>query len=57
MPRPIPTPRKDPVPIVQEAEWAPEHIWTGTENLSPTGFDPRTVQPVAIPGFFMGIFP
>ena len=30
-------PRKDPVPIVQEAGWAPEPVWTGAENLSPTG--------------------
>ena len=34
-PRPCFTPGKDPVPIVQEAGWAPP------------GFDPRTVQPVA----------
>ena len=30
------TPRKDSVPIVQEAGWAPEPIWTGVENLTPT---------------------
>jgi len=42
------TPEKDPVPIVQEAEWAPGPVWTGAENLSPPpGFDPRTVQPLA----------
>ena len=41
-------PRKDPVPIVQEAGWAPGPVWTGVENLAPpSGFDPRTVQPVA----------
>jgi len=33
-------PGKDPVPIVQEAGWAPGPVWTGAENL-------RTVQPVA----------
>ena len=22
-------------------------VWTGSENLAPPGFDPRTVQPVA----------
>jgi hypothetical protein len=38
---------RDPVTIVQEAGWAPEPVWTGTENLAPKGFDPRTVQPVA----------
>ena len=31
------TPRKDPVPIVQEAGWAPGPVWTGVENLAPTG--------------------
>jgi len=31
------TPRKDPVPIVQEAGWAPGLVWTGAENLAPTG--------------------
>ena len=28
------TPRKDPVPIVQEAGWAPGPVWTGAENLA-----------------------
>jgi len=31
------TPGKDPVPIVQEARWAPEPVWTGAENLAPIG--------------------
>ena len=31
------TPRNDPVPIVQEAGWAPGPVWTGAENLAPTG--------------------
>jgi hypothetical protein len=26
---------RDPVPIVQEAGWAPGSFWTGTENLAP----------------------
>jgi len=30
------TPGKDPVPIVQEAGWAPGPVWTGAENLAPT---------------------
>jgi hypothetical protein len=47
MPRPLSTPGKDPVPIVQEVGWAPGPVWTGAENLAPPGFDPRTVQPVA----------
>ena len=31
------TPGKDPVPIVQEAGWAPGPVWTGAENLASTG--------------------
>jgi hypothetical protein len=27
----------DPVPIVQETGWAPGLVWTGAENLAPTG--------------------
>jgi hypothetical protein len=41
------TPGKDPVPIVHEARWAPEPVWTGAENLASPGFDPQTFQPVA----------
>ena len=41
------TPEKDPVPIVQEAGWAPGPVWTGAENLTPPGFDSWTVQSVA----------
>ena len=36
-PRPLFTPGKDPVPIVQEAGWAPGPVWRGAENLAPTG--------------------
>jgi hypothetical protein len=36
------TPGKDPVPIVQEAGWAPGPVWTCAKNLAP-----RTVQPLA----------
>jgi len=35
--QPLFTPRKDPVPIVQEAGWAPGPVWTGAESLTPTG--------------------
>ena len=28
---------KDPVPFVQEAGWASGPVWTGAENLAPTG--------------------
>jgi len=27
---------KDPVPIVQEAGWTPQPVWTGAENVNPT---------------------
>ena len=37
MPRPLFTPGKDRVPIVQEAGWAPEPFWTDAENIAPTG--------------------
>ena len=30
-------PGKDPVPIAQEAGWAPGPVWTVAENLAPTG--------------------
>ena len=35
--RPHFTPGKDPVPIVQEAGWALGQVWTGAENIVPTG--------------------
>ena len=31
------TPSKDLLPIVQEAGWASEPVWTGPENLASTG--------------------
>ena len=40
------TPGKDTVLIVQEAGWAPGPVWIDAYNLTPRGFDPRTVQPV-----------
>jgi len=46
--RPLFTPTKDPVTIVQEAGRDPGPVYTGAKNLAPPpGFDPRTVQPVA----------
>ena len=36
-PRPLFTPGKDPEPIVHEDRWAPGPVWTGAENLAPTG--------------------
>jgi hypothetical protein len=29
---------RDPVPIVQQAAWAPGPVWTGAENLPPPAF-------------------
>jgi hypothetical protein len=37
MAQPLFTPGKDPVPIVKEAGRAPGPVWTGAENLAPTG--------------------
>jgi hypothetical protein len=31
------TPGKGPIPIVQEAGWAPGPVWIDAENLAPTG--------------------
>jgi hypothetical protein len=47
-PQPPLLPGKDPVPIVQEAGWAPEPVWLAAEYLAPLGFDPLTFQPVTI---------
>jgi len=38
------TPGKDPVPIVQEAGWAPGPVWIGVGNLTPHW---DSIQPVA----------
>ena len=38
--RPLFTLGKDPVPTVQEPEWAPGPVWTVAENLTPTGIRP-----------------
>ena len=39
---------KDPVPIVQEAGWAPGPVCTGADSLVPTGIrSPGTAQPLA----------
>jgi hypothetical protein len=36
-PRPFYPREREPVPIVQEAGWASEPVWTGAENLASTG--------------------
>ena len=46
-PRPLCPQGRDPVPTAQEAGWTPGPVWTGAENLAPTGFDSRTIQPLA----------
>jgi hypothetical protein len=51
-PRPHFTPGKNPVPILQEAGWAPGPVWTGAENLVTTGIrspDRPARSSVAIP--------
>jgi len=50
--RPLFTPWKDPVPMLQEAGWAPGPVWTGAVNLDPTGLrspDRPARSSVAIP--------
>jgi hypothetical protein len=41
------TPRKDAVTIVQEAGWTQGRSGWAQKILSPPGFNPRTIQPVA----------
>ena len=50
-PRPHFTPGKDPVPILQEAGWAPGPVWTSRKSRPPPGFDsgPSSPQSVTIP--------
>ena len=36
-PRPLYPRERDPVPIVQEAGWAPGQVWKGAENLACSG--------------------
>ena len=46
------TPGKDPLPIVQEAGWAPGPVWKGAENLTPLRDSipgPTSPQRVTIP--------
>ena len=51
------TPGKEPVPIVQEAGWAPEPVWIVAENLAPTAIrspDLPARSVVAIPATLPG---
>ena len=36
-PRPLYPREREPVPIVQEAAWAPEPVWASAENIGPSG--------------------
>jgi len=48
-PRPLYPRERDPVPIVEEAEWAPRAGLDGYGKSRPQpGFEPGTVQTVAI---------
>jgi len=56
-PRPLFTPRKDPVPIVQKAGWNPGPVWTGAENFASTGIRSpdrpacsQSLTPITLPG-------
>jgi hypothetical protein len=45
-PQPFYSREREPVPILQEAEWNPRPVSTGTEIMPLPGFHHRTVQPV-----------
>ena len=57
-PRPHFTPGKDPVPILQEAGWAPGPVWTGGKISSPPGFNPgpSSLQLVAYITHIISVF-
>ena len=40
------TPRKDPTPTVEEAQWALKQVQLAQKILQPLGFDPEIIQPV-----------
>lgn len=42
-------PGNTPVPTTQTAGWASKSVWTGTENVSPTGIPPLDRPPTASP--------
>jgi len=37
---------RDPLPIIQEAVWAPGLVWMSAENPAPPEFSLWTIQPV-----------
>jgi hypothetical protein len=55
-------PGEDPVPKVQEAGWTPGPVWTGVENLAPTGIrslfildSSSNLNPIVITGNELGL--
>ena len=46
VPAALPHRERDSLPIVQMAGWNLPPFWTGMENLTLSGFEPQTVQPV-----------
>jgi len=42
------TPRKDQVPVIQEAGWALGLVLMAQKILHPSGFDPQNIQSVAV---------
>jgi len=49
MPRPLFTPGKDPVPILQEAALTPGPVWTGEEISPPPRLDPQSLYRLQYP--------
>ena len=48
-PRPLYPRKREAVPIVEEAVWAPDRSGRGRKISPPSKFDPRTVEPVVSP--------
>ena len=60
-PRPFNPQEGEPVPIVQEAVWAPGPVWMGPENVAPTGVPipdrpARSESPSRLPVFPFRLF-
>jgi len=45
------TPRKDQVPIVQDARWAPGLVWMDAEDLPPPPPPPPPCSPATLPPY------
>jgi hypothetical protein len=46
-PAALPPQERDTVPILQETGWTPGLVWTGEENIPPTGISSADLQMVA----------